>query len=88
MKSTVDAGGDENAVWGLEILIVQVVDIIDSTPQGCLVSGDIRVLYCSPPEICDFIAEIVHVDNHHEAVRSALHGSLEAVIAREVVHCC
>ena len=87
LQSTIDAGGDEDAIWGLEVLIVQVVDIVNSAAQGCLVSSDIRVLYCATAETCDFVAEIVHVDNHHEAIGSALHGSVETVIAREIVHC-
>ena len=87
LQSTIDAGGDEDAIWGLKVLIVQVVDIVNSAPQGRLVSSDVRVLYCATAEACDFIAEIVHVDNHHEAVGSALHGSVETVITREIVHC-
>ena len=44
LQSAVDASGNENAVRGLKVLIVQVVDVIDSATECCLESGNVRVL--------------------------------------------
>jgi len=44
LEGTVNAVGDENAVGGLEVLIVEIIDVVNATAQGSLESRNISVL--------------------------------------------
>ena len=44
LESAVDAGRDEDAVGGLEVLIIEIIDIVDTSTKGRLESSNIGVL--------------------------------------------